>query len=354
VAWVIRIVNKARLHRNLIAWFRRQGRDLPWRRTRDPYAVLVSEFMLQQTRVTAVLPYYARWMERFPDWKSLAEAGEEDVLRLWQGLGYYSRARNLHRLAREVVTNHGGILPNEEEKLRQLPGIGEYTAAAVLAFAHDRNAAVLDANVIRVLARWLDLTESVETTGGRKILREAALALAPDGGSPREWHSAVMELGALLCVAGRPDCLLCPVRPDCAARDPASLPRKTPRVATTRLQEDRLFILQNERLLLQQSSGPRWRGLWILPAWEEEPPLASPPLLELKYPITRYLVTMRVHANATLPAAWVPGENGLEFHPLSGWEDLPLAAPHRRAVAQSLSLVHSKKNATHCRRRTTR
>jgi A/G-specific adenine glycosylase len=345
-------VNKARLHRNLIAWFRRHGRDLPWRRTCDPYAVLVSEVMLQQTRVGTVIPYYERWMERFPDCETLARASEEDVLRLWQGLGYYSRARNLHRLAKKVTADHGGRLPESQEELRSLPGIGDYTAAAVRAFAHDRHAAVLDANAIRVLARWIDLRERVDTAAGRAALREAARELAPRGGSPREWHSAVMELGALLCVAGTPDCLLCPVRLDCQAVEPAALPRKTPRSAITHLEEDRWLVLQRGRLLLQQSAGPRWRGLWILPELPSNRPPTEDPLLEIRYPITRYQITMRVHVFEGSPEVANHENKGLSWHPLADWEELPMAAPHRRAVARALPLVHIAGDAYHHHRRT--
>src|SRR5713101_1562416 len=161
--------------RALLGWYRERGRDLPWRRTRDPYAILVSEFMLQQTQVTTVLPYYNEWLRRFPDFCSLALAPESSVLHGWQGLGYYTRARNLHALAKIVIRKHGGALPGKIDNLRALPGIGRYTANAVATFAFDQSVPLVEANIARVIARLFDVCDPIDATRGRKkILRYAA------------------------------------------------------------------------------------------------------------------------------------------------------------------------------------
>lgn len=319
------------LHFNLIRWFREQGRDLPWRRTQDPYAIAVSEFMLQQTRVSAVIPYFARWMQLFPTVEALATASEEAVLGIWQGLGYYSRARNLHRLAQTIQEKFDGVFPREIGVLRSLPGVGEYTAAAILAFAFDLPAPVIDANIARVLSRWWNYQESIDTAKGKAFLQKSALDLQSQNISSREWNSAIMELGALLCTSGSPDCLLCPVRSSCQALTPQTLPRKAPRIATTRLEEQRAFILKDGQLWLEQSVGPRWRGLWILPLCNTK--TYSPPLAREIYSITRYHVTMEIYLETQ------PFKKSLYPHALDKWADLPIAAPHRRAIALALTLV---------------
>ena len=303
-------------------WFRANGRDLPWRRTRDPYAVLVSEFMLQQTTVVAVVPYFERWMAAFPTVKALAEADEQSVLGLWQGLGYYSRARNLHRAAKAMMERHGGEVPDDPAQLEALPGIGAYTAAAVMAFAFDKPAAVVDANVARVLARLHDFREPVDSARGKKFLREAALALQPEAGAG-EFNSALMELGALMCKPRAPLCPECPIRGACRAREPESLPMKRPRQAVTAVTERRAWIVENGAVHLALSTG-RWKGMWILPEVED----AAAPVAHVEnYPITRYRVRMEVVA---APPARIPG---LRAFRLDEIDEVPIPSPHRRAIA---------------------
>ena len=224
-------LSRARLRSKLVAWFGKAARDLPWRRTRDPYAILVSEVMLQQTQVATVIPFYERWLARFPDFGALASADESEVLSVWQGLGYYSRARNLHRAAKTVVAAHGGEMPRDPMFIRALPGIGRYTAGAVASFAFDLPEPLVDANVARVLARLLDLHTPIDSTAGQAALWSAAIALVPQKGA-RTFNSALMELGALVCAPRTPQCLLCPIRTHCAAfanGTAESLPRKKPR-----------------------------------------------------------------------------------------------------------------------------
>ena len=205
--------------RRLRAWYRRNGRDLPWRRTRDPYHVLVSELMLQQTQVSRVLGYYQRFLDRFPTLTSLASARPRQVREAWEGLGYYARARNLHQLAREVTRSgsvHNERLPDDPESLRRLPGIGEYTAGAVASFAYERRAALVDTNVARVLRRAFAPGADVKTAAGRRTIWEIAKCLLPRTGRASWTHNqALMELGALVCTARVARCDSCPVRREC-------------------------------------------------------------------------------------------------------------------------------------------
>src|ERR1700704_1213401 len=201
----------------LLGWFRQFQRDLPWRRTKDPYRIWLSEIMLQQTRVAAVIPYYERFLVRFPDVQALAAAPQEEVLRLWSGLGYYSRARNLQRAAQEIVAKHGGGFPRDENDALALPGIGSYTAAAILSIAYGAKHAVLDGNVARVLARIFAVRGDLRDAKRWHSLQQFANDLL-DTKSPSDWNQAMMELGATLCTPQSPQCLLCPVTQFCQAR----------------------------------------------------------------------------------------------------------------------------------------
>jgi A/G-specific adenine glycosylase len=218
----------ASFRRQLLAWFRQFQRDLPWRRTKDPYSIWVSEIMLQQTRVAAVIPYYERFLARFPDVRALAEAPQEEVLRLWSGLGYYSRARNLQKAAQQIVALHSGELPQDEESVLALPGIGSYTGAAILSIAFGAKHAVLDGNVARVLARLGTIRGDLrESRRWQSLQRTAGDLLDPQ--SPGAWNQAMMELGAMVCTPRAPQCRACPAAKFCRARqwgDPESFPEK--------------------------------------------------------------------------------------------------------------------------------
>lgn len=223
--------------KELLGWFRQFRRDLPWRRTKDPYRIWVSEVMLQQTRVAAVIPYYERFLERFPDVRSLAEASQEEVLRLWSGLGYYSRARNLQKAAQQILTVHGGKFPSDEKSVAELPGIGSYTEAAVLSIAFGKERAVLDGNVARVLARLGAVRGDLREPERWQSLQKTAAELL-DPKSPGDSNQAMMELGATLCTPRQPQCLLCPVAKFCRARqlgDPESYPEKRQKRATVEI-----------------------------------------------------------------------------------------------------------------------
>ncbi len=200
--------------RRLIRWYERHGRDLPWRRTRDPYRILVSEIMLQQTQVERVIDFYARFLRRYPTIEALAASSEPQVREAWDGLGYYARARNLHRTARQVTSEHDGKLPDDPVAIRRLPGIGRYTAGAVLSFAYGKDAAILDTNAARVLRRVFGVRQ--RGTKGRLHSRlwELAEQVTPVGRADR-FNQAIMDLGATICRVRKPECARCPVRTTC-------------------------------------------------------------------------------------------------------------------------------------------
>jgi A/G-specific adenine glycosylase len=269
------------LRRRLLDWYRSNRRDLPWRRTRDPYAIWISESMLQQTRVETVIPYYERFLERYPDVQALATADLEDVLGLWAGLGYYSRARNLHRAARVVIEEHDGELPDEVSALRELPGVGRYTAGAVASIAFDRPEPVVDGNVARVLARLRGIEEDVGSPRVVRRLWEEAGALAA-GSEPGSLNQALMELGATLCTPRAPRCSACPVANRCVARREGSesrLPLKSPRGARRPVQAVAGWVVRRGRALaVQRPATGLMGGMWELPGGEldggEEPATA--------------------------------------------------------------------------------
>jgi len=207
----------ASFRKQLLAWFRQFQRDLPWRRTRDPYRIWISEIMLQQTRVAAVIPYYEQFLTRFPDIRALAEAPPEDVLRMWSGLGYYSRARNLQKAAQQIMAVHEGNFPREDGAVLALPGIGRYTASAILSIAFGAKQAVLDGNVARVLSRLGAVRGDLRQPRRWQSLQKTAGELL-DPKSPGDWNQTMMELGATVCTPRAPQCLLCPVAKFCRAR----------------------------------------------------------------------------------------------------------------------------------------
>ena len=253
----------------LLAWYRKHKRDLPWRHTDDPYRILLAEFMLQQTQVNTVIPYYQRFLDRFPTVGDLANASQDDVLKAWEGLGYYARARNLHEAAHAIATDFAGTVPSTYDDLKSLPGFGPYTTAAVLSIAYDRDHAVLDGNVIRVLTRLFDIRDDTTQTAVKNRLWELAESLLPKGAAG-DYNQAIMELGATVCTPKKPACDRCPVQKYCAAYkagDPQSLPvkaKKKPRphhtlCAGIAWHDDKVLITKRPRNGLLG-------GLWEFPA----------------------------------------------------------------------------------------
>ncbi|MEJ6007724.1 A/G-specific adenine glycosylase [Paucibacter sp. AS339] len=260
--------------RTLIAWQRRHGRHaLPWQNTRDPYRVWLSEIMLQQTQVATVLGYYQRFLERFPTVTALAAASLDEVLTLWAGLGYYSRARNLHACAVAVATQHGGEFPRSALALQSLPGIGRSTAAAVAAFCFGERVAILDGNVKRVLGRLLAFDGDLASSAEEKRLWGMASELLPDSGI-EAYTQGLMDLGATVCTARSPQCLLCPVAELCVGRmqgEPTRFPIKTRKLKRSRRESWWLWLEQEGQVLLQQRPATGvWAGLWSLPLFDDE------------------------------------------------------------------------------------
>jgi A/G-specific adenine glycosylase len=321
----------------LARWFVQHGKDYPWRRTRDPHAILISEVMLHQTQIATVLGkgYYQRFLRAFPDLRSLAEADDAALLKAWEGLGYYRRARMLRETARAVLENHGGVFPQDVDLLMKLPGIGRYTAGALRAFAWNIPAVLVDGNVARVLARLLDISDPVDDTAGIQRIWNHAATLA-DHARPQIYHAALMELGQVVCRPGVPDCLQCPVARFCRSDEPDRLPVKQRKIPITRVDEHALWMRDHQgRLLLHHEGGKRRTGLWKLPTREAAAISHLTVLAEHRYAITRYRVTLRVHDGSTLLPRFRP--SGAEsWQAPSGVPALAIAAPFRRVIEQLL------------------
>jgi A/G-specific adenine glycosylase len=330
----------------VVRWQRTHGRnELPWQNTRDPYRVWLSEIMLQQTQVAAVLGYYERFLQRFPDVAALAAAPLDDVLALWSGLGYYSRARNLHRCAQEVLERFGGAFPRTAAELQSLPGIGPSTAAAISSFCFGERAAILDGNVKRVLTRVLGYGEDLSVAANERALWDHARALLP----ARELHEnmprytqGLMDLGATVCLPRNPGCLICPVQPQCeASREgrPEQYPVKTRKLKRG---AESLWLLHAQgrdgSVWLQKRPTPGvWAGLYCLPvfasrdALEEVLPAAVRRKVRDVEPFVHVLTHKDLHLHpvqAVMPAEWKGGEGA--WFGATEWPGLGLPAPVRR------------------------
>lgn len=308
----------------LLGWYDKSRRDLPWRVTPgstgerlDPYAVLVSEAMLQQTQVATVVPYFKRWMEQFPTVEVLAGADEGAVLRAWQGLGYYSRARNLQKTAKMIVAEFGGKVPGTVEGLRTLPGVGPYTAGAIASIAFDQAAAIVDGNVERVISRLDGRREDPRSVAGKAALWGRALELVQgDGGRrPGDFNSAMMELGATICSPRRPNCLICPVGEACRARElgiqeeipPAKKAKVTPQFQ----REVWCYRREDGRWQIEQRPAPgRWAGMWQFPTREVGVETGGKEIGEVRHALTHRRYVFRVmlgerEVRSDRPTAWV-------------------------------------------------
>lgn len=341
-------------------WYRREKRPLPWRDAPDPYAILVSEVMLQQTQVATVVPYFRRFMERFPTLADLANASEAEVLRLWEGLGYYSRARHLRQAAQTILERFGGVVPDSAEELRRLPGVGRYTAGAVASLAYNRNEPLLDANVARVLTRLFRVKGNPKSSAVQRRLWELAETLLPDG-EARDFNAALMELGALVCIPSQPRCGECPLKGMCAAfrhgevsRLP-ELPSPSPTLSVT---DVAVLVEREETLLLTERLRKGvWGGLWELPrvrvgegeSLEEAAHRATASVCGVRahlrgifglvrHSVTRYRI--RLHG---FQAEWKSGEGtpilcaSVAWVPREQVKEYPLASPQRKLLALAFS-----------------
>jgi A/G-specific adenine glycosylase len=279
-------MDKRYFSEKVVKWYELNKRELPWRENRDAYRIWLSEIILQQTRVVQGLPYYKKFIEEFPEIKKLAKANEQKVLRLWQGLGYYTRARNLHKCAKEVVKSFDGSFPNTFEKLKSLPGIGDYTAAAVASIAFKEPVAVVDGNVFRVLSRIFGIDEPVNTPLGKKIFTQLANELV-DKKNPGEHNQAVMEFGALFCTPKNPSCPTCTFKLTCFAATrglQASFPVKI-KSKTSRKRYFYYIVIQKGDSLFMKKRNQKdiWHGLYDFHLIEKTRPVAVKRLLEDKF-----------------------------------------------------------------------
>ena len=344
------------VRRQLLRWFDRHARDLPWRRTRDPYAIWVSEVMLQQTQVATVIPYYERFLKAFPTLAELAAADEQLVLRHWAGLGYYRRARDLHRAARVIAADHGGQIPADAAMLCRLPGFGRYTANAVLSQAFDQRLPILEANSRRVLCRLHAVREDPQQGAVQARLWHAAEALVPMK-RVGAFNQALMELGALVCTPTRPACARCPLAPQCHAHRlglQEAIPVRGKRPARVQVDEVAVVVERGERLLLvRRPEHGRWAGMWEFPHHEcealEPAPAAAERLLTtlglrgeiygelatIRHAVTRFQITL-----TCLRVRWHAGTCTGGDYPEARWvaaadlRDFPISTPHRRLIAR--------------------
>lgn len=345
--------------RKLLRWYGKRARDLPWRRTVDPYHVWISEIMLQQTTVVAVIPYFERFLSRFPTIADLATSEQGDVLRLWEGLGYYSRARNLHKAAQVVVEQHGGVFPVELVAIQALPGIGRYTAGAIASFAFDQRAPIVEANTLRLYCRLLGYEGDPRSKSGQEILWDFAEAILPKT-SPGQVNQALMELGATLCSPRDPQCHECPVQQYCRAfheGKQAAIPQPKARPKITETTEVSIAIHQAGKYLLRRrTADERWAGLWDFIRFEVESHPAGPtpdalaqsvhdrtgldvelgPLVvQLKHGVTRYRITLHCFAAKRIRGRLNAGEEWEWVSP-ADFDQYPLSATGRK-FARKLS-----------------
>jgi len=349
------IAQRPAFQQALHAWYRVHQRKLPWREAPSLYKTVVSELMLQQTQVTTVLPYFARWLRELPDFAALAAAPETKVMKLWEGLGYYSRARNLHKLAQAVAAMPAP--PRTPAAWRELPGIGPYTAAAITSISFDEPAAVVDGNVIRILARltgegrlFRDGTEAVKffTPLADALIAGGAPRPFSDGHkahNPGEHNQAMMELGATVCTRQNPQCLICPVASFCAARASGE-PEKYPRLKPKQIEQravTRVWCEHRGRLLLRRghAKAKRLAGLHELPEPADldlSPPDKQSLFVVKRRAITRFQITESIHRVKPTAALLkkIAGEESLEWVPLAKLEGITLSGPHKRWIGEIL------------------
>jgi A/G-specific adenine glycosylase len=354
---------RERIRSHLVEWYGHAHRPLPWRVDRDPYRILVSETMLVQTTVAAVVPYFERFLARFATVRDLAEADEADVVKAWEGLGYYRRARQLHAAAKAVVRDHAGLIPDDSEALRALPGVGRYIAGAILSFAFGRPAPIVEANTQRVLARWLDWEGDLRSTRSQARLWEAAGRIVPED-DPATFNQAFMELGALVCIPRNPMCLTCPVAGDCVARQRGRqdvIPVVTRKPPPLEVSEACAAVVDGDRILVVKR-GPDglWEGFCELPTIHLAGPdparrsfgvpvalaegvrrltgvsaKVGPVATTVKFGVTKHRITLDVHLARKIEGEPKPGPGMVEarWATFDELEDVTRSSATRRVLA---------------------
>jgi A/G-specific adenine glycosylase len=319
------------LRRAVLTWYDQHARDLPWRRSRDPYRVWISEIMLQQTQVETVRPYFERFVARFPSVIALAAADEADVLRMWEGLGYYRRARQVHQAARQIVQQHEGRFPKQAEQVRGLPGIGRYTAGAVLSIAFDQRQPILEGNTLRLYSRLLGYLDDPRRSAGQQKLWEFAEAILPHHRVGR-FNQAMMELGSQICKPRQPACALCPLARLCPTRAhgwQARIPAESKKARYESIAETAVIVQRRGRVLLRRCGpGERWEGLWDFPRFARESSVGQlvdiaeqverqtgvrvrlgSQLAQLKHTVTRFRITLTCFEASYRAGRPLDGEN---------------------------------------------
>jgi len=343
---------KRALAQRLLPWFAAHQRDLPWRRAPDGYRTWISEIMLQQTQVVTVIPYFQRFIAAFPHVRALAEASEHDVLRHWEGLGYYRRARQMHRAARQIVEQHAGVFPQSLDDVLALPGIGRYTAGAIVSIAFDQRAPILEANTVRLLSRLIGLTGDPASSAGQKRLWEVADAILPPAGF-RQFNQALMELGSLVCTPRNPACDRCPMASLCVAQlqgKQAEIPRSRPRPRIERVREAAVIVWRQDQVLLRRrEAGERWAGLWDFlrfPLSEQTHvedellasirshcglDVASPhPVTTITHGVTRFQITLDCFSARVRGRRRQLAQGEWQWAPLAALQDIPLSVTGRK------------------------
>jgi A/G-specific adenine glycosylase len=321
----------------LVAWYARARRDLPWRRSRNPYRVWVSEIMLQQTQVERVKVFFTRFIAAFPTVRALAAADDHDVLRLWEGLGYYRRARQLHAAAKQIVTQHRGRFPQSLDGLRGLPGIGRYTAGAILSIAFNERAPIVEANSRRVIARLFGHAARLDGPGGDAPIWEIAERIVPEEG-PGTFNQALMDLGALVCTPDRPLCTSCPLARLCVAhrsKRTATIPARAARKQTKDIREIAVVLRQGDRVLVERrGEGEWWAGLWDFPRAASPKSLAPfgpgkrRKLGRITHAVTHHKISLEI-VEIAVPRMTLKGANRA-WVPVGKLATLAMSAPGRR------------------------
>lgn len=313
----------------LLTWYISEKEAYPWRLTKDPWAILVSEIMLQQTQVATVLNkgFYVNFLKQFPDVQAISKAPEQEILKAWEGLGYYRRVRNLQKTAQAVVLEYNGVFPREYEKIIQLPGVGPYTAGAVCSFAFDLPVELVDANVARVFSRIFNYQELIDTGKASKQLWSWAKELL-NRESPADYNSALMELGQKICKNGNPSCMLCPVKAFCSTEEPENLPKKKPRKSVVKLSEHCVWLVKDGKLLLQQQNdGGRRAGMWALPLSVNQNLAEIDKIYQAGYAITHHKVDLQIFKQ---PYYLLTDQD--QWFELDQLDETPIASPFRKAI----------------------